>query len=143
MEAAEDLYQDLMARLISSGSIKQADNPKSYLFKAAANLVKDHYRKKAAEQRMLDHVQNTPGVGEDPLTAERVVSAQQKFKLVEEALDELPARCREIFRMVRIDGKRQQAVADELGISLRTVENNLRKALIHCQSRVEDKELEE
>jgi len=141
-EVAEDLCQELMTRLISSGRIQHADNPRLYMFKAAANLVKDHYRKKAAELQILDHVKHSPDTKHDPLTAERVLEARQKFEILETALAELPLRSREIFKMVRVDGKKQADVAKKLGVSLRTVENNLRTALLHCQRKLQEKELE-
>jgi RNA polymerase sigma-70 factor (ECF subfamily) len=142
-ETADDLYQDLMIRLIRSGKIKQANNPKSYLFRAASNLVKDYYRKKSNEQDTLSQIKDRTEFDHDPITAERILIAQQKFKIVEDALDELPDRCRQIFWMVRLEGKKQQDVAETLNISLRTVENNLRKALLHCQHRLEEKGMSE
>lgn len=141
-DIAEDLYQDLMLRLIRSGQIKDAENPRAYLFRAAANLVKDHYRKSSTERAKFNHIQNDSDHNHDPLDSERILAARQKFAEVEAALAELPEQCRKIFRMVRIDGRRQKDVADALGVSLRTVENNLRKALLHCQERLRKKGME-
>lgn len=134
-EIAEDLFQDLMVRLVRNGSLKKAETPKAYLFRSAVNLVTDFYRRDATERRMSQELSHSHDK-HDALDAERIVAAQQKIKIVEQALSELPDRCRQIFIMVKADGKKQKVVAEELGISLRTVESNLVKALLHCQKRL-------
>ena len=45
------------------------------------------------------------------------------------AIDTLPEKCREIFLMSKRDGLRQEEIAQELGISLQTVKNQVSKAL--------------
>ncbi|MBL7972815.1 MAG: RNA polymerase sigma-70 factor, partial [Prolixibacteraceae bacterium] len=48
---------------------------------------------------------------------------------VKNAIDLLPERCREIFVMSRIHGMNNDAIADELSLSKRTVETQISKAL--------------
>jgi RNA polymerase sigma-70 factor, ECF subfamily len=50
-------------------------------------------------------------------------------ELVENTLDELPERCRIIFRMSRFDGLKHDEIAKELSVSVKTVEANIGKAL--------------
>ncbi|MBL4790538.1 MAG: RNA polymerase sigma factor [Kordiimonadaceae bacterium] len=135
-EVAEDLYQELMIKLVKSEALASVDDPKSYVFRAASNLVKDHYRRRSTERSMLEGVQHGPQEKHNSITAERILEGQQKYNLVEQALTELPVQCVAIFRRVKIDGQKQKDVAIDLGISIRTVETNLRKALIHCQKRL-------
>jgi len=125
-----------MIKLVKSETLATVDNPKSYIFRAASNLVKDHYRRRASERSMLEGAQHDLQDKHNSITAERILEGQQKYGLVEKALSELPDQCVVIFRRVKLDGLKQKDVAVELGISLRTVETNLRKALIHCQQRL-------
>jgi len=45
------------------------------------------------------------------------------------AIDELPEQCQRIFKLNRFDGFTNQEIADQLGISKRTVETQISKAL--------------
>ena len=42
--------------------------------------------------------------------------------LLYEALNKLPERCRQIFVMSKLEGKKQKQIAEELGLSVNTVE---------------------
>ena len=48
---------------------------------------------------------------------------------VYEIVSRLPDRCRQIYIMSRVDGKRNKEIADELNLSIRTVETQITKAL--------------
>ena len=50
-------------------------------------------------------------------------------KLISEAINSLPAKCREIFWMNKMEGKKHKDIAEELQISLKTVENQIGIAL--------------
>ena len=49
--------------------------------------------------------------------------------LVEKSLDKLPPRCREIFKLSRFEGLKNQDIAEQLGITKRTVELQISNAL--------------
>ena len=46
-------------------------------------------------------------------------------RIITEAIDSLPEKCREIFIKSKIEGKKQKEIAEELNISLKTVENQM------------------
>lgn len=58
-----------------------------------------------------------------------VITFQEIEKIIEQTLAELPGRCREVFVLSRIEGKKNQEIADELSISLKAVEAQITKAL--------------
>ncbi len=45
------------------------------------------------------------------------------------AMNELPEQCRTIFQMSRFEGLKYQEIADEMGLSVKTIENQMGKAL--------------
>jgi RNA polymerase sigma-70 factor (ECF subfamily) len=49
--------------------------------------------------------------------------------LIEQAMQKLPPRCREAFRLSRFEGKDNASIAQLMGISVRTVELQISKAL--------------
>jgi len=45
--------------------------------------------------------------------------------IIQKAIDNLPEKCREIFVMNKIEGKKQKVIAQELNISIHTVESQM------------------
>jgi len=128
-DAAEDILHDLWLKV--SGRIEgPIGNPLAYLFRAADTLMIDRYRaQRQAEQRERNWSEGQ-GDGEvfgDP-SADRIVAARQEADHVAQTLATLGARKEAIFRRARIDGVPQRQIAAELGISLSTVESDLRTA---------------
>lgn len=130
-DASEDLLHELWVRtqVAPTGPIAA---PLSYLYRMANNLMLDRHRAmRQAEKRDRDWVAATGGPSldrsEEP-SAERVVIAREQAALAEAALQAVGARAAGIFRRHRIDGIEQRAVAAEFGVSLSTVEADLRKA---------------
>lgn len=58
--------------------------------------------------------------------------------LISAAIEELPEKCREIFRLSRFENLKYQQIADQLGISVKTVEAQMSKALQHMRARLAD-----
>ena len=128
---AEDLLQELWVR-IQTAPTGPIASPLSYLYRMANNLMLDRHRAvRQAERRDRDWTDATggavPGQSDMP-SAERVLIARQQAALADEALQSVGPRAAAIFRRHRIDGIEQRVVAAEFGVSLSTVEGDLRKA---------------
>lgn len=124
-DAAEDVMQDLWLKL-SGRPDGPIANPLSYLFRAADTLMIDRYRaRRQAERRDSDWHDATTA---DVPSAERLVAARQEAGRVAAALAALGPRRETVFRRARLDGVAQRDIAAELGISLSTVESDLRAA---------------
>lgn len=143
-DSAEDLLQDLWVKLSASRPGPIA-SPRAYIFKAADTLMIDRYRSATqAARRERDWSEATgstlPGISDAP-SAERVLLGREYATLVAEALDALGPRPAAIFRRHRVDGLRQKGVAAEFGVSLSTVESDLRlayNALIELRERLDE-----
>ena len=59
-------------------------------------------------------------------------------KVIANAIDKLPERCREIFLKSRIEGMKYREIADELDISMNTVENQMSIALRKLRIELKD-----
>jgi len=142
-DAAEDLLQELWIR-VSTAPQGPVAQPLSYLYRAANNLMLDRYRSlQQAAKRDSDWVGVvTSGTGEaDEPSAERPLIAREHLRLAEETLDALGPRAAAIFRRHRIDGVAQKVIARELGVSLSTVEADLRtayRAMLELRSRLDE-----
>jgi len=128
-DAAEDLTNDLWVKIstLSPGPIA---NPMSYLFRAADTLMIDRYRsRRQAERREQDWYDlGSDGEASTQPAGERVIGARQEVAKVAAVLARLGTRRETVFRRARIDGVSQRQIASELGVSLSTVEADLRIA---------------
>tara|TARA_B100000029_G_scaffold145715_11_gene141066 strand:+ start:53909 stop:54439 length:531 start_codon:yes stop_codon:yes gene_type:complete len=141
---AEDILQDVWLR-ISRGQAGPIAAPLAYLYRAANAAMIDRYRS-ARQAQLRDaawtegHGGATIGVSDSP-SAERVVAGRQLAARVEEALAPLPERAVAVFRRTRIDGVTQRVIAGELGVSISTVESDLRlvyRALAELRERLDE-----
>lgn len=127
-EGAEDLLQDLWLK-IAEAPAGPVGAPLSYLYRAADRLLIDRYRsarqsalREQAWSALQADAAEMPG-------AERQLAAVQLAALVAALLDGLePPRVGAVFRRHRVDGLSQRQIAAEFGVSLSTVENDLRRA---------------
>lgn len=130
-DAAEDLLQELWLRVrdAPAGPIGQ---PLSYLYRAANNLMLDRYRSErqatARDRNWSEAVgPAVAGHSEEP-AGDRVLIARETLDRVQTALAALGPRVEQVFRRHRLDGTPQRTIAEELGVSLSTVESDLRRA---------------
>lgn len=125
-DGAEDLVQDLWVKL--SGRMDgPIANPLAYLYRAADMLMIDRYRsRRQSERREKDWVDGQGGP--EPSEAERTLIARQTAERIAQALAALGERPATVFRRARVEGVAQKRVAEELGISISTVESDLRLA---------------
>ena len=108
-------------------TIKQDRSPKSYLGTAVRNRCLNHLRdNKKYSAGMLE----IEGLGETHAYNEQDHLIEDELKeKIEEAINSLPERCRKIFLMSRMENKKYQEIADDLKISVKTVEVQMSKAL--------------
>jgi len=124
-DAAEDLLNELWLRLREAPPGPVA-KPLAYLYRAANNLMLDRYRSesRAAEATGATH----PGQSDAP-SGEREIIARQQLAQTQAALAALGLRVERVFWRHRIDGVPQRQLAEEFGVSLSTIESDLRKAV--------------
>lgn len=143
-DAAEDLLQELWIKVTAASSGPVAA-PLAYLFRAANNLMIDRHR---AQRQAAERDQawtelgggNAPHVSAEPAGDRRLI-ARQALGIVETALAELTPRAAAILRRHRIDGLSQKAIAAERGLSISTVESDLRqayRALAAARARIDE-----
>ena len=133
-DAAEDLLHEVWLRIQAarrSQTMGPIAAPLPYLMRMADLLMIDRYRsQRQADKRDRDWTEinsDTGGISAEP-SAERRVAAAQEAASVLGLLDRLGPRAATAFRRHRIDGVAQRDVAVELGVSLSTVESDLRIA---------------
>ena len=128
-DAAEDLLQELWLKVAATASGPIA-NPRSYLFRAATNLMIDRRRSEAqAQKREIEWsgvADRLPGSAANDPGPERELDGRRRLALVEAELAKLPPRALSIFRQHRIDGRTQREIAAAMALSASTIESDLR-----------------
>jgi RNA polymerase sigma-70 factor (ECF subfamily) len=74
----------------------------------------------------------------DHTDSSHVLEHQETEARIQQAINELPEKCREIFMLNRYEGLRYSEVADHLGISVKTVEAQMSKALKSLKEKLSD-----
>jgi RNA polymerase sigma factor (sigma-70 family) len=145
-DEAEDLTQEVFVRILRRDEAVPLDNPEIYIFRVAANLMRDRARRASAhhvaEHTSLDGPQAgftdagklAPGLVEDR-EPERVLLSQESLKEVMRALDELGERTRDIFMLSRLEKMKHRDIAAVYGMTVSAVEKHVGKASVHLARR--------
>jgi len=126
-DLADDALQDTWLRLNGRPSDGPVRNPGSYLLRAVINIAVDIVRKQG---RMLpsSDVEELFDLADPAPGPEQVTSGRSELDELRRQIDRLPPRQRDVILLVHWEGVEQKEVAQRLGISLRTVEGDLKKA---------------
>lgn len=116
-----DLRQEIYARVCEAAAAAQPLNTKAFVFTTARNLLIDRMRH--ARVVPLEVAVDLDGWGAaDEVTPDRHVTARDELRRLQAGLDQLPARCREVVVLRKIEGLSQREVAARMGIREDTVE---------------------
>lgn len=125
LDEAEDVVQECFADLWEKlNSNKPVSDIKSYLYRMVRNKCIDHLREEMSVMRDVLPVDLDSIVSDDESEKTSRIEAR-----LWTAIDNLPERCREIFLLNKCDGLKDQEVADKMGLSIHTVDNQISKAL--------------
>ncbi|MDO7835376.1 sigma-70 family RNA polymerase sigma factor [Sphingobium sp. HBC34] len=130
-EDAEDVLQDMWLKL-EAKDLGPISDPLPYLYRMANNLMLDRYRSSSRrERREQDWAEGAGGVMADPsddVAVDERMILNERLEQARAVLRDLGPRVELVFRRFRIEGVGQRVIAEELGVSLTTVEKDLQKA---------------
>lgn len=131
----DDLAQEVFVKLQARGGGGAIDNVERYLFRTAANVLADHHRRPGWRWGAQEELE-TAGPLVDEFSPERVVIGREAIGLIVSALDELPPRSAQAFFLVRFEQMTQEEAARRMGISVKAVEELMRRAFRLLRARV-------
>ncbi|QBF24647.1 RNA polymerase sigma factor [Pseudomonas tructae] len=132
-QVAADLTQESFLRLARLPADKKIDNLPAFLFTIASNLVRDHQRQSIRRER-LDGGEPSEELACETPGADEQLSVLQEQALMHEAIQALPEATRDIFLLYHVDECSYREIGERLHISPRSVEYQLRRALIECRA---------
>ena len=135
---AKDLTQEAFFKLWKKrGILKEGVLIRGWLYKSVRNTFLDHIKKYNKETRLLemayaDALDNT-------IQTENEEELRYKMEIVEREIQNLPKKCSKVFLLSKKEGLTNNEIADYLGLSIKTVEGHLTKALKILRKKLKDK----
>jgi RNA polymerase sigma factor (sigma-70 family) len=125
----DDIVQETYAVLAAAASVNHIETPHAYAFRTARSIVLRHIRR--AHIVRIDALGDLESVSlaTDNPSPEQQACARQELRHVLAAIEALPAKRREAFKLRRIAGLSRRAVAQRMGIAESTVEKHIGHAL--------------
>lgn len=127
-EMAEEMVQNVFFRLWQKKEQLKPDGYlRAFLYRSVYNESISYLRRQKVRSSFAE--QYTHELKNEHGNLSEEIAATELEQRIHEAINELPEKCAEIFRMSRMDQLRYQQIADVLHISVKTVENQMGKAL--------------
>ncbi len=135
-DSAEDVVQELFSKLwINREKLASNINITAYLYSAVRNACLNHLKhqkvKEAFQLNSMAPLQNDNYISNN-------IDANELNKLIQSSIFELPPERQKIFLLSREQGMKYQEIADQLAISVKTVEAQMGSALRFLRERLKD-----
>jgi RNA polymerase sigma-70 factor, ECF subfamily len=126
--AAEEVVQQVFFKLWErSKALSISGSVAAYLYRAVYNESLNYLKHQKVQSNYQQYFTHTMKNEND--AAGKKLSLKELEGKLHTALNELPEQCRTIFQMSRFEELRYREIAEQLGISVKTVENQMGKAL--------------
>jgi RNA polymerase sigma-70 factor (ECF subfamily) len=127
-DSAEDIVQEAYARTLEQGD--EVRTPKAFLFVTARNLVWNARRhQRVAETDSVADVDDLGALHSDGASTEDRLVADEAAARLKAAIEHLPPQCRAAFALKVFNACSYKEIADQLGISTKTVEKHISRGL--------------
>lgn len=135
----EDILQETYIRTHQSAIAREIRFPKAYMVKTALRLAKSRLSDpfKAANVEFDEAIhheaeESLAGANQEQFEPHNQYIKMEEFKLLCDAVNELPSQCRKVFVLKKIYGMSQQEIAQSLSLSESTVEKHVAKGMLYC-----------
>ncbi len=135
---AEGLVQDVFLKIWRNHKrLDESKSFKAYIFTIAFNQIKKHFQHKSI---YLEECQ-TETTEQVDSSVERGITYQSVLDHISTLLEKLPAKKQKIFKLSRFEGKSAQEISKQLGISPKTVDNQVSEVICFLRLHLKDADL--
>ncbi len=125
---AEDVVMECLMKLWDNRmALSEKGDVEAYFFRMVRNKSIDQIRKK----KVVELVEVTESV-----RVNDALEIEELGRQIDTIIDSLPERCRQVFVLSRYESMSNKAIAEQLEISIKTVENQMTKALKTLRLRI-------
>jgi RNA polymerase sigma-70 factor (ECF subfamily) len=128
------MVQEVFTRLAGSNGFGAARDPQAYLSRVLRNFLIDRKRRQDRRPILVPIEGVEPAVAPDQAHGIEVADLHAQYRA---AIDALPPRTREVFLLHRAEDRSVKCIAEQLGISTRTVEWHLSQAILRIGESLE------
>ena len=140
-EWSQEIVLDVFLKLWKQRSnLLDVRNIEDYCFILVKNASLNYLEKESKHTYI--HPDSLPEPQEQNYSPEESLISEELFALYVKALDRLPERCREVFIRIREEKQSYTQVAEELGISMNTVDAQLQKAITRLKEMISRAEID-
>lgn len=131
---AKDVVQNVFIKVWEIRSSFRFENPEAFIYQMVRNAslnyvrhlkVVDNLKSKVKDQYLGEELYYIDMVGDEPYV---LIEKELEEKIIE-VMNSLPDKCLTVFRMSRIEGLKNAEIAEQLKISIKTVEKHISKAM--------------
>lgn len=116
-ELAKDLSQDIFLKLWENRDrLAGVEKLDAYIYVLSRNLIQDHLRKKVFDATHIDFLLQY--FSSDTITAQEKMEYRELETVLRDAIEQLPAKLKEVFKLSRYDGLTHPEIAEKLRISV-------------------------
>ncbi len=127
-ESAEEIVQEIFTNLwLKRHSLQITTTVGGYLYSIAGNRVIDRYRRELVRTKYKEAFWAVHSEADN--STEDAIMLRELTYTIETEVRQLPDKCRSVYELSRNEHKTNREIALQLGISEKTVENHLTKAL--------------
>jgi RNA polymerase sigma-70 factor (family 1) len=127
-DIAQEILQEAFLRIWKNReNLAGVDHFDNYLFIITRNLALSHFRKMARDWKLKETMGQTPGANTED--TDKQVRYRRLQQLHLEAINQLPARQKEVYLLSREQGRSHQQIAGELSLAVETVKKHIQLAL--------------
>lgn len=132
---SNDLLHDAIVKFAVKSSLENIHEPHAYLRTIIKHSMVDYYRHQSHFVEPSEDANQPQWEDQDSETSliyspERIADIKQRMQVLQNIIECLPAKCREVFWMYRIEGKSQVEISKLMDISLNMVERHMMRALV-------------
>jgi RNA polymerase sigma-70 factor (ECF subfamily) len=137
-EEAKEIVQEVFAKIWEGRDLIDPDDSlKSYIFKITQNLSINKLRRKKVESKYAE-IYKFIYCEQFDFSVHESLLARELEENIAQAVGNLPGECRKVFELSRTEGLKYREIADNLNISVKTVEAHMSKALRSLRIELKD-----
>jgi RNA polymerase sigma-70 factor (ECF subfamily) len=132
---AAEIAQETFLRLYRLDHLDKIDDTRAFLFRVASNMAIDQLRRKVLRDKYRSYEENEMGE-QHSASPEQIVEAEEQLRVIYQAVESLPLKCKQAFLLHRLSGLSYSEIADEMAVSVSSVEKYILQALKHCRKKM-------
>lgn len=111
----------------------------NYLYKVTVNHIYNYFKHQSVRQKYAEHIAIEQPIEDH--NAEQSILANDLEEIVDAFVGELPLKQQLIYRLSRREGLCHAEIAQQLGLSVRSVENQIYRALLYIRQKLREESL--